>query len=940
MRGLVAAQDTTSEPEDNCSWALRQPFKFQTLRDCFDKIPSLPNRKGETLLSVRGYAQFYVYTEMNIKTPEPYDIEVNLMKRLDDLILKDFKNDYEFQRALMQIFIDGKDAHTIYAPPRCYSEISLFLPFPLTSHLVDGKQRILVDSFSTKYAAIARDYEEIFPEEKEVTTAYKGWTVMKIENKDPLVYLRDLGNTISYSHDSSARFNFLLRQGWFARSLLRDLLPNKESLELVVRNPTDGVEKIITIRFYAKAMYPSSSENTFRARCGYTAPSPPDPTDPTRSEMIEDSQTTEAHSFNYADSLRFITDSITQGAWNDALAEGKRAAKQTLSKASFLGAFGRSIIHLFRDGVRTKALYERVSLPGFDIYAERFKEMKKAQATRLSLMAQLRESPNNLEAQKRLDALLDPFESILDLYRVFPQSNVPLMADVILNTLLENSTSHKDASTTEESMEDNDATSSFTSSSSSSSSNDDGATEEGERAPNDNDYVVVHKSADDEFIILEAEGRPTILQVSTFMPHITPQTATEIQAISDYLRRLIETVKILEEHKTEKLILDLRGNTGGVICFGYLLLNFLSPYAPLDMSPSFDQKVTPLGREMNCPYDLATRLTVGLAETRASVSGDWYTGGPNVTRNGVEAQFSKKTLISCQLIFLLANIEQYNPKLKFEPSDLVILTDGTCGSTCGMVVQVSQYLHLAKVVAQGGFHNQYLTVASFKGAAVFQSDAMYVKQRNNPLCMVSPQNMIPDFPSTAMMTWSWLEGYPYVPRTSVFDQSKLSATTPMEFVRIDPDFRINDWTFDPSDTSPYPLVIPMFDRCKEWEFKRDDTCHATTKHGVAGHPCKYDAQLGYGTSFLEECVTFQCEERFYLNDEGTECLPMPETMDSFAIIIYIASIQAIILLILAFTVVTCCVGLNTLGLHLCIRFGYSKTTRNQYQIQDDLGYDY
>ncbi|KAF9367046.1 hypothetical protein CPB97_006459, partial [Podila verticillata] len=58
-----------------------------------------------------------------------------------------------------------------------------------------------------------------------------------------------------------------------------------------------------------------------------------------------------------------------------------------------------------------------------------------------------------------------------------------------------------------------------------------------------------------------------------------------------------------------------------------------------------------------------------------------------------------------------------------DPSKIIILTDGQCGSACGLTSNYFVHRHGVKAVAVGGHKNTSLSMFSFTGASVMDTDA-------------------------------------------------------------------------------------------------------------------------------------------------------------------------------------------------------------------------
>jgi hypothetical protein len=244
----------------------------------------------------------------------------------------------------------------------------------------------------------------------------------------------------------------------------------------------------------------------------------------------------------------------------------------------------------------------------------------------------------------------------------------------------------------------------------------------------------------------------------------------------------------------------------------------------------------------------------------------------------------------------------------FTPQNLILLTDGTCGSACGFFTHFFQHLEKAKVVSIGGLFSEgekTMNVASFDGAPVLDSfalSAMLTVEKELFGCTIS--EIPPDMPSTASFSVSYLELYPYKPKIAAYEKLKTNTTLPIEFTLNPADFHLWRWDLHNDDTTFFQVISSIFSKCAPWEFKRNDSCPRQFDNAVSGNPC---IDGSFDTS---QCILFDCETGYYLNEDRTKCLVVPEEdptpVDTYAawLVRYILEIVAIVV---ACVCAVCCI---------------------------------
>ncbi|KAG0035589.1 hypothetical protein BGZ81_005567 [Podila clonocystis] len=207
------------------------------------------------------------------------------------------------------------------------------------------------------------------------------------------------------------------------------------------------------------------------------------------------------------------------------------------------------------------------------------------------------------------------------------------------------------------------------------------------------------------------------------VPSMEMVSQTEIPAIQGYLSQLAK-------HGVTNIIIDMSGNFGGEEEFSALLPGiFFDIHGDKSIHAHKTRfRVTPaiqhlaevdLHNTKNSTYwDPAT-----LADIKTFTpfkTNPFTTGVVNLTFNGRSAAFSQEvyedydqTIIDSSISYPWSN----------DPSKIIIMTDGQCGSACGMTSDYLVHRHGVKAVAVGGHHNTPLSMFSFPGASVLDTDS-------------------------------------------------------------------------------------------------------------------------------------------------------------------------------------------------------------------------
>ncbi|KAF9434684.1 hypothetical protein BGZ76_007611 [Entomortierella beljakovae] len=182
--------------------------------------------------------------------------------------------------------------------------------------------------------------------------------------------------------------------------------------------------------------------------------------------------------------------------------------------------------------------------------------------------------------------------------------------------------------------------------------------------------------------------------------------------------------KALSHAGVSNIILDLTGNGGGYVSFAYDLVDWMFP---IDNQTSIYQS------------DLRTSSSVK-ALAQADMEDEDFVGYYNpgsfssITTNEV---YETNFFLEDQLIKRANRRLAYTPRVlmdhalgafemempwQHDAERIVILTDGTCGSACGMSMNRLKNTHGVKSYAVGGRVGEELSLFSFPGASVYSLD--------------------------------------------------------------------------------------------------------------------------------------------------------------------------------------------------------------------------
>ncbi|KAJ3114737.1 hypothetical protein HDU96_001736 [Phlyctochytrium bullatum] len=207
-----------------------------------------------------------------------------------------------------------------------------------------------------------------------------------------------------------------------------------------------------------------------------------------------------------------------------------------------------------------------------------------------------------------------------------------------------------------------------------------------------------------------AGGKVGVFKLQTFSFNHKFEDAAKV-----YFPQVLQALTTLRDYKVQKVILDFSGNGGGFMRFGVILLKLLFNDARY---PRFDIR---LSKEQ---YFL---LTVG-----KNIKDNLFNFGGNATRTlgarDPNAVFDKKNI---NIITRGGVREPYSAPFEFNPleipkifnhtwkaKDFAVLSDGTCGSTCGLLSRALRNSAKVNHYVYGGFTRKPFQPSAFEAGNV------------------------------------------------------------------------------------------------------------------------------------------------------------------------------------------------------------------------------
>ncbi|KAJ1555549.1 hypothetical protein HK405_000531 [Cladochytrium tenue] len=306
-----------------------------------------------------------------------------------------------------------------------------------------------------------------------------------------------------------------------------------------------------------------------------------------------------------------------------------------------------------------------------------------------------------------------------------------------------------------------------------------------------------------------------------FLTSFSPSTGNK----DNFLATAISGLKALETAGVTKLIIDLTGNSGGVICLGDAIMKYMmnqGVWLPFDFR--LTQSSTSIASWANTATGLqASRSSGGLFAFDSSIvtpvqGSSVLNNTVTYTRGGGPSVYSGKFYLNCPTEETAVNAMTQLSK-GWSPDAMVILTDGLCGSTCGHFTRVMRDEYGVKAYVTGGSTGATFQPSTFEGANVGSWDAV----RTEALAVYQAQSS--SISQAEVDTWP-LKAFPL----SISGQLPLwESYSPKGTGQLDAPA---EWVASPADA--YLDVADVTDKASVWSAAASAFAVATNAGKTAG----------------------------------------------------------------------------------------------------------
>jgi hypothetical protein len=308
------------------------------------------------------------------------------------------------------------------------------------------------------------------------------------------------------------------------------------------------------------------------------------------------------------------------------------------------------------------------------------------------------------------------------------------------------------------------------------------------------------QTMDSEDASIAEVKRVLVMKVASF----SPPGDTYLDAWAGFLNEAEQCLST----EFDLIVVDVMQNGGGYVCLGLRLIELLvqeyqEDHVKVQMnydlphSPLMDTYIDVVNAPNPYPDPAEVEQILDRATQQPFPDGKaYYYPGRNVTQGGVVSWRTNWFSLDCtEAEAMPAN--GWTPPRFMPPEKLVILTDGTCGSTCASFTKIPQEHGKATFVGAGGLWDQSMDVSSFAGGFVCNPDLLWNIANWSGVSF-------PKFATTQRWQFGWAAWY----------SAKL-PTRPIQFTSQDPDYREAFWGFPHSSinaTVTTEMVSALYDR--------------------------------------------------------------------------------------------------------------------------------
>jgi hypothetical protein len=271
-------------------------------------------------------------------------------------------------------------------------------------------------------------------------------------------------------------------------------------------------------------------------------------------------------------------------------------------------------------------------------------------------------------------------------------------------------------------------------------------------------------------LIQEFQGAEKIFAGNaTVFYHLKPDTGVMVvhtfsAEIEKEVDNVLQGLKAFQSRNVTKVLVDLQGNGGGYIALSSYLVQMLFPNKlPLDALFEADIRATKSVQEAAVlgynstdggNYDSHDYLDLHINGTPRYKNSDLFTKPVYISRNGHKTQYTEKTAMYFKPLAAKIRTTVADFPWTGRSDNIKILTDGRCGSACGMAAYFWTDIHGVEAYSIGGVKGKDLSMFSFAGASVITLKDL--QETYNGLKLESP---LKDLEYKNEVRFSWFEVY-------------------------------------------------------------------------------------------------------------------------------------------------------------------------------------
>ncbi|KAF9974489.1 hypothetical protein BGZ73_002085 [Actinomortierella ambigua] len=228
------------------------------------------------------------------------------------------------------------------------------------------------------------------------------------------------------------------------------------------------------------------------------------------------------------------------------------------------------------------------------------------------------------------------------------------------------------------------------------------------------EYRVLVSSQSGLFAILLDDNETGVITIPTFAPF-----ASDLTGFAKYYATLIQAIRTLKP-LAKRLIIDVSYNTGGSPCLAH---RFVEAFFPTVEETVTSIRYSPVEREL---------IAIGMGdyeyfETVASSTYDEATAPyiQKVVRHpNRQYRFTNYVQDGCTAF----RSDPTRPSQPWDPKNIVIVSDGSCGSSCAIFANQMTQKGGVYSVAVGGHNMDPMSFSTFPGGQVFTAENRYFRR--------------------------------------------------------------------------------------------------------------------------------------------------------------------------------------------------------------------